>query len=83
MTVEDPDGRKKLAWINLNVASPPEAQIELRKVLTEREGNELRHVGKSPSFGSYLSTPTCLCWEEPARKQPPSSRRRPTMNAGG
>lgn len=54
MTVEDQEGKKKVAWIKLAAASPAEAQTELRKVLTEREGNELRHVGKSPLFAKYL-----------------------------
>jgi hypothetical protein len=38
----------------LAATSVAEAQAEYRKLLTEREENRLRHIGRSPTFADYL-----------------------------
>ena len=38
----------------LAAESVPEAQAEFRKLLTEREENRLRHIGRSPTFAEFL-----------------------------
>jgi integrase len=55
VTVEDETGHKKLSWVPLAARSASEGQTELRKLLTERDENRLRHVGRSPTFAEYLS----------------------------
>ena len=54
ITTEDEAGRKKLDWVPLAAKSGAEAQAELRKLLTEREENRRRHIGRSPHFAAYL-----------------------------
>lgn len=54
ISVENESGRKMVRWVPLAARSVAEAQAEFRKLLTEREENRLRHVGRSPSFAEYL-----------------------------
>jgi len=53
-SIEGEAGRKVVRWIPLAAVSAAEAQSELRKVLTEREENRLRHIGRSPMFADFL-----------------------------
>jgi integrase len=53
ITIEDEQGRKRLAWIPLRAETPAQAQEQLRRVLVERADDELRHVGQSPSLEDY------------------------------
>ena len=53
-SIEGEAGRKEVRWIPLAAKSPAEAQSELRKLLTEREENRLRHIGRSPMFAEFL-----------------------------
>jgi len=53
-SIEGEAGRMEVRWIPLAAASAAEAQSELRKLLTEREENRLRHIGRSPMFADFL-----------------------------
>jgi hypothetical protein len=69
MSVEDVQGRKKLAWVPLDVSTVAGAQDELRRVRVEREDNPLRHIGESPIFEKYY-TATYLPLLKAAGKKP-------------
>jgi integrase len=53
-SIEGEAGRKVIRWIPLAAESAAEAQSELRKLLTEREENRMRHIGRSPTFAEFL-----------------------------
>ena len=53
VAVEDDAGRKAVRWVPLAAATAAEAQCEFRKLLTERDENRLRHIGRSPTFAEF------------------------------
>jgi len=55
ISVEDEQGRKKKAWVPLNVETTAQAQDELRRVLVERVDQTLRHIGESPTLETYYT----------------------------
>ncbi len=55
LTVEDEQGRKKLAWVPLAVPTVAQAQKEIRRLLVERADNTLRHYGESPTLEEYYT----------------------------
>lgn len=55
LTVEDDQGRKKLAWMPLEVATVPQAQEEVRRLLVDRVDQTLCHVGRSPTLDAYYT----------------------------
>jgi integrase len=54
ITIEDDAGRKNAKWVSLDAKSAAEAQEEFRKLLVERSQNQLRHIGRAPTFGDYF-----------------------------
>jgi len=54
ISVEEPDGSKKVSWMPLTAKTSAEAQESLRTLLVERSENRLRQVGLSPKFAAYL-----------------------------
>ena len=55
LTVEDEQGRKKMAWVPLEVPTVAQAQEELRRLLVERSDRTLRHIGLSPTLEEYYT----------------------------
>ena len=53
-SIEGDTGRKEVRWVPLAATTAAEAHGELRKLLTEREENRLRHIGRSPMFADFL-----------------------------
>ncbi|HLH55099.1 MAG TPA: hypothetical protein VKY92_15940, partial [Verrucomicrobiae bacterium] len=53
-TVEDDAGRKVVKWVPLNAETVAEAQEEFRKLLVQRSEAELPHIGRCPTFDSYV-----------------------------
>jgi hypothetical protein len=51
IAVEDEAGRRP---IKVGAAGRAEAQEEFRKLLVERVDNELRHIGRSPTFADFV-----------------------------
>jgi len=55
ITVEDTAGRKSMKWVPLVATSAAAALEEFRKLLVERGQNELRHIGRCPTFADYVT----------------------------
>jgi len=57
VAIEDEDGRSKITWVPLEKASTvAQAQDELARVVVERQDNDLRHIGLSPTVESYYAS---------------------------
>lgn len=55
LRVEDDQGRKKLAWVPLEVGTVAQGQDEVRRLLVERADNTLRHIGAALNLEDYYS----------------------------
>jgi integrase len=55
ITVEGATGKKAVKWVPLESATVAEAREQFRKLLVERDENQLRHIGQAPKFSDYVA----------------------------
>ena len=68
LTVEDDQGRKKLACMPLEVSIVPQAQKEVWRLFVDRVDQTFCHVGRSPTLERYYIESYLQCCSPPAKR---------------